>query len=234
MIPAEEEQKTAPPPAPAELSDAEGPARLARFLSHQDPDLRLEAARLLGKMGATAAPAVPALIAVLRDRNLKLRLAATTALGAIGAAAEPAVPALATAMTDSHIIVARLAAQSLSRIGGAAIAALVGLLYSNDCHVRREAAWALGELGPAIRQTTTTATPPPIPASLIDTTPDRRRAITPVIPLSREDIVVDPATISALPSPPIDPIQALTAAMRDNDPKVRAAAAEALQRITSA
>jgi HEAT repeat protein len=186
-------------------------------------------------MGAAAAPAVPALIAVLRDRNLKLRLAATTALGAIGSAAQPAVPALATAMSDSHVIVARLAAQSLSRIGAAAISALVGLLYSNDCHVRREAAWALGELGPAIRQTTATAPPSPIPASLIETTPDRRHAITPVIPLSREDIVIDPATISpALPSAPIDPIQALTSAMKDNDPKVRAAAAEALQRIASA
>src|SRR5262249_22050969 len=55
---------------------------------------RLEAARAIAEMGPAAKDAVPALIAVLKDKNREVRKAAAGALGKIGPAAEPAVPAL--------------------------------------------------------------------------------------------------------------------------------------------
>jgi HEAT repeat protein len=221
MIGASEEQQESAP--------TDGTALLAQFLSDPDDGLRLEAARALGKLGPGAAVAVPGLTAALKERNLKLRLAAATALGSIGAAAAPAIPALAKAMTAAHLVLARLAAQALSRIGRPAVATLVDLLHSRDPYVRREAAWALGEIGPAAVDRA-----PEIPepeSSLADTKPDRRQTLTPVIPLSRQDVVIDwpPAARSNPHSS--DPLAALKGALRDADPKVRAAAQQALRRI---
>lgn len=151
---------------------------LTRFLTDQDPGVRVEAVRglaqygieavpslldiltgadaaaareaaaTLGKIGPSAAAAVPALTAALQGTNLKMRLAAATALGCIGPASEPAIPALGKALQGSHLVLSRLAAQALSRIGRPAVPALVELLQHTDRFVRREAAWALGETGP--------------------------------------------------------------------------------------
>jgi len=222
MIGASEGQQESAPP--------DGTALLARFLSDPDQGMRLEAARALGKLGPAAAVAVPGLTAALKERNLKLRLAAATALGSIGAAAAPAIPVLAMAMTAAHLVLARLAAQALSRIGRPAVATLVDLLHSRDPYVRREAAWALGEIGPAAVDRAPAI--PELPeSSLADTKPERRQVITPVIPLSRQDVVSDwpPAARSSPHSS--DPLAALKGALRDADPKVRAAAQQALRRI---
>jgi HEAT repeat protein len=216
-----------------ESAPEDGTALLAQFLNDPDQGLRLEAARALGKLGPAAVVAVPGLTAALQERNLKLRLAAATALGSIGAAAAPAIPALAAAMTGAHLVLARLAAQALSRIGRPAVPTLVELLQSPDPYIRREAAWALGEIGPAVANLAPIVPELP-PSSLIDTRPERRQAVTPVIPLSRQDLVIDPQAVPPPPPPKAriaDPIEALKAALADVDAKVRVAAQTALRRL---
>jgi HEAT repeat protein len=195
--------------------------------------LRLEAARALGKLGPAAAVAVPALIAALQERNLNLRLAAVSALGGVGAAAAPAIPALAVAMAGVHLVLARLAAQALSRIGLPAVATLVELLQSSDPYVRREATWALGEIGPAVLDTL-----PPFFALCVPRqetqTVQSRNAKTPVIRLLKEEVIAEwtEQRRHSRPRGPLpDPVTALQAALADNDPKVCAAAGRALQRI---
>jgi HEAT repeat protein len=217
-------------------AESNGVGLLARFLSDADPALRLEAARALGKLGPAAAVSVPGLTAALQQRNLKLRLAAATALGSIGAAAAPAIPALAAAMTGAHLVLARLAAQALSRIGRPAVDTLVELLESPDPYVRREAAWALSEIGPGVLKGSCSAPIPSVPTSgnEAETLPEGRHVKTPVIPLRKEEVIAEWRERTLRPprsSPLPDPVTALSAALADVDPRVRAAAAQALQRI---
>jgi len=219
-----------------ESAGENGNPLLAQFLSDPDPALRLEAARALGKLGPAAAVAVPALIVALQERNLKLRLAAVTALGGVGTAAAPAIPALAVAMAGVHLVLARLAAQALSRIGRPAIATLVDLLQSSDSYVRREATWALGEIGPALLDDSSLPPlfPMRMPSKEAETMPESRNVKTPVIPLLKEEVIAEwteqsPQSRRRGPLP--DPVTALKAALADSDPKVCAAADRALQRI---
>jgi HEAT repeat protein len=221
---------------PADSAGAEenGATLLAQFLVDADPALRLEAVRALGKLGPAAAVAVPGLTAALQQRNLKLRLAAATALGSIGAAAAPAMPALAAAVTGAHLVLARLAAQALSRIGSPAVTTLVELLQSPDPYVRREAAWALSEIGPGVLKGCPSAAQPAMSRAEkeAETLPETRHVKTPVIPLRREEVIVEWRDKGLHPPRPLpDPVAALSAALADSDPKVRAAAAQALQRI---
>jgi HEAT repeat protein len=67
---------------------------LQEVLGGQDVTLSVQAAGVLGDIGAGAAAAVPTLVALLDDRDPRLRLAAAHALGRIGPAARAAIPAL--------------------------------------------------------------------------------------------------------------------------------------------
>jgi hypothetical protein len=102
-----------------------------------------------------------ALIGALDSANETLRLRAAYALGRVGAAAvEPLVAQLRASATE-HVSgrrpvdprginpTALPAAQALVAIGGAAVEGLAELLTDRDRHVRRIAAEALGNLGPA-------------------------------------------------------------------------------------
>lgn len=67
---------------------------LVRSLKSTDPDVRLRAAEILGRMGPEAKESVPDLIERLGDDDPRVRKMAIRALGQIGPAAAAAVPAL--------------------------------------------------------------------------------------------------------------------------------------------
>jgi HEAT repeat protein len=96
---------------------------------------RWQAAMAIGEMGAAGALAVPNLVEVLGDPDVRLRRFAAEALGKIGAKAKPAVPAL------------------------------VGLLGDSDYDVRTEAAEALLRIDPAEAVKAGAATPGAVPAN---------------------------------------------------------------------
>jgi HEAT repeat protein len=67
-------------------------------LKASDPTVRIAAAELVGRLDWRATPALPALIATLRDPEPKVRVAAVGALEALGQVSESAVQPLATAL----------------------------------------------------------------------------------------------------------------------------------------
>jgi len=102
------------------------------------------AAAALGEIGA---PAVPGLLAALRNAERWVREAAADTLGRIGA---PAVPGLLAALRDADWRVRRAAAAALGEIGdAAAVPGLLAALGDAEEYVRRAAAAALRNLLPA-------------------------------------------------------------------------------------
>ena len=67
---------------------------LVQALQGGDPQVRLKAVEVLGRMGEGAQEAVPELMRLLNDPDVSVRKAAARALGQIGPAAKDAVPAL--------------------------------------------------------------------------------------------------------------------------------------------
>jgi len=117
------------------------------------------AAYILGTLGPKAAPAVPALHAVLADVNDRneyknneyARSMAAWALGRIGPAAEPEIPFLMETMrtTTHHIAVLRSIAEALGELGPAAKPAvdeLLKVLKNDDEIARVNAAVALWKI----------------------------------------------------------------------------------------
>jgi HEAT repeat protein len=216
-----------------------GPAAVPNLLPALRDDcgaVRREAAADLGRLGPDAAPAVDDLAVLLRDDDVRVRTAATLTLGLMGPAAEAAVPGLIRVLAGPHLILSRLAAQSLSRIGLAAVPSLTGALRSGDKYARREAAWALGEIGPAIANATTLD-------ELAEwrSTAERSAAVPVCAAESHATVMLNLGETVAVPDLPIgeapvfepasDPLGTLAAALRDEDAKVREAASRALRRI---
>jgi esterase/lipase superfamily enzyme/HEAT repeat protein len=85
-------------------------------LSHPHTGVRLEAAKMLGKLGQHAEQAVNPLIAALRDRNPDVRMFAATALGRIGHQPEECLAALTKLLQDDDEHVRFSAEWSLARI----------------------------------------------------------------------------------------------------------------------
>ncbi len=75
-------------------------------------------AKALGNMGASAKPAVPHLIAMLKEFDTRPRVAAATALGSIGWEARTALGALTEALDDEDNRVVRAATAALKKIQG--------------------------------------------------------------------------------------------------------------------
>lgn len=98
-----------------------------------------------------AAPAVPALIPLLKDSDVKVRRAAGLALAAIGLEADKAVPALLVALKDRDEDVVCVAIRALGEIGPKAKAALPSLLdvlqKNQKGAIRWNAIRALGNIG---------------------------------------------------------------------------------------
>jgi HEAT repeat protein len=85
------------------------------------------AAQALGRMGVSGKPALPTLVAFLKDEDLQVRAHAAYALAMMKQNAVPAVAALMDALNDSEWVVRSEAASALGEIGLAAACAVPAL-----------------------------------------------------------------------------------------------------------
>jgi HEAT repeat protein len=118
------------------------PALIASLLDEAARDEAAEALVMIGK------PAIPALIAALKDRDPGRRFCAAAALVMIG---QPALPALITALGDSgsvaSVVINLGEVETLVGIGRPAVPALIAAFKDSAPNVREQAAKALGEIG---------------------------------------------------------------------------------------
>jgi serine/threonine-protein kinase len=184
-------------------------------LGSGDSNVRWRAAEALGNMGGEARPAVPAITALLRDRNEVVRWRAAEALGKVGPEAREAVPALVAALSGPPGLLTTEAAKALGRIGPSgreSVPALARALGNTEVFTRREAAKALVRMG---------ASGAPAVDALIAALRDKDKVVR--AEAARALGRVGPGARAAVP--------ALTAASRDSDDLVRLAATQALELV---
>lgn len=121
---------------------------LVEALWDRDPSVRAEVRRALGRLGPGA---VPALVDGLEsDDLLRLRRRSAAELAALGPAARAAVPALSDALRDEDPVVRYWAATALGRLESRAVAALPALRRAaaddRRAVVRHAAVVALGSV----------------------------------------------------------------------------------------
>ncbi|MBI4601566.1 MAG: HEAT repeat domain-containing protein [Planctomycetes bacterium] len=126
------------------------PSPLNPFPFHdpREANARMHAIGVLSRFGA---PAVPALLDLLQDKDYDFRWYAAKALGRIGPAASAAVPALMEALMSDNTV-GFCSARALGQIGPkaqAAVPALIRALEDPADIVRMKAAHALWMIGPA-------------------------------------------------------------------------------------
>tara|TARA_B100000609_G_scaffold199654_1_gene205538 strand:- start:6654 stop:10106 length:3453 start_codon:yes stop_codon:yes gene_type:complete len=97
----------------------EAATSLTPLLLENDPYLRRDTLRLLGRLRGDASETVPQMIQALSDQHRQVRIAAARALGFLGAAAKDASSALEGLRTDRSRTLRRAAARSLSLIQAA-------------------------------------------------------------------------------------------------------------------
>ncbi len=132
--------------------------------SKLDSETRWNAARTIGKIGAKAASAVPALVAVLQDPAATIREHAAEALGDIGPPAAEAVKPLASVLNDPAPRVRRDAVRSLGQIGPPArtvVSEIQALLKDKEEIVREAARTTLQTIAPETLPAKTPAVKPP-------------------------------------------------------------------------
>jgi HEAT repeat protein len=195
----------------------EGVPVLADALRDRDTDVRITAAAALGKFGRAARPAVPALSDALKDSNAEVRAYAAAALHHIGPEAKPAVGALLEALSNSDPTRRAHAAYALSGMGSEAreaAAALRKALDDPDGEVRLFAARAVWAGDPRIDEV--------LPV------------VTRVLNEQRHDPVLRSqaaAFLGSLGPPAHKAIPDLFEALHEEDPRIRASAAQACGEI---
>ena len=223
----------APPVVPNAL------ARLSRQMFDGSDTDRVRAVRTLGNLGTPARKAVPDLAKVLREGRPELRSAAAKALGQIG---KPAVPVLIEALRDEDGAVRLQTARALGRAGPdakEAVAALIASLKDGRESVRQAAADALGEMGPDAKEAAS-----PLTRLFHDPSPQMRQHAraalgqigpTAVEPLcaalnaDKREVRLDALqTLALFGREAKAAVPSLRQALQDDDPKIRAAAADAL------
>jgi len=147
------------PPDPPKPAPAEGLPALVAKLQAEKPEVRMEAAAAIGRLGPQAKAAAPALLAAFpQEKDPFARRAMIVALGAIGPEARQAAPALVAAVRDGYGNVDDL-------VGFEAMAALVkidpentasgrcviAMLRDKNPEVRSRAAAMVRLLGPAVK-----------------------------------------------------------------------------------
>ena len=141
--------------AAAKYKAAAGPAvpRLTELLRHDDPAVRWQAGRALGKIGEPALSALPELVRQMaNDPDPLVREHAAEALGDIGPSAAAAVPDLAKALKDPAVKVRRDAVRSRGQMGPAAkpvLAEVMALTKDPEEIVRDAAARSARQIDPA-------------------------------------------------------------------------------------
>ena len=129
--------------APAE---AAVPLMINMIRGNDNDSIRYNIISGLGKIGSPSV--IPVLIEALDDDDAYVRRAAIHQLCVIREPISQVVPALMQTLADSDSHVRFLGAIALSKIGEPAIAVLIEGLSDEVDVVRREAAFALGEMGP--------------------------------------------------------------------------------------
>lgn len=124
---------------------------LVSKLRSKDTEARADACEALGKLGAKAKSAVPALeYAVSKDASRFVRRAALQALAEMGPTARSSTAAVLAVFKDNADLRPE-AGKTLARIGGAtAVPSLKGIVdkKTNDAALRIAAATTLGDFGP--------------------------------------------------------------------------------------
>jgi HEAT repeat protein/S1-C subfamily serine protease/DNA-directed RNA polymerase subunit RPC12/RpoP len=166
------------------------------------------------KLGAEVdAGNLPELMRALDSKDTTVRANAARSLGDLGANARPAVGRLLRALHDPDELVRTLALESLNKIGApdrGDVRKLVDALKDKDAEVRAYAAGALGLIGADGRAAVRT---------LLDVLKDTE------VPV-RQKAAVALGKVGGDAKEQVQP--ALTAALQDSEPEVRAAAAEGL------
>lgn len=199
---------------------ARGPAEAAlpalqRSLADPSPIVRAGAARALGALGPSAAPAQAELFAALGDGVTDVRWQSALALWKVDLKAPGAIEPLAAALRSEDPYVRGFAAFGLGNLGpaaSAAVPALVEALARDDGYGRGGAAAALARMGPAAA-----AAVPALREGL--KSPDGDRRWKAARTLGR----IGPAASAAAPD--------LAEALRDPNEHVRRHAARALGRL---
>lgn len=142
--------------------------KLIPLLSNADPEIRANAADVIGGIALPSPAAATALISALNDPSREVRLQVVWALGRVGSASASAVAsALGGALRDAVPWVADEAASSLVRLGTHGVPVLLKALQDPTPAVRERAVRALGRLGPVARphlRAVTSLLEDPVPA----------------------------------------------------------------------
>ena len=157
-VPVQASRLVSPAPQDPTLAGMQGTVeKLAEGLKEEEPRSRRTVVDVLETLGATAAPAAPALVRALSDPDPFVRWAAARTLGKIApAVSNLAVPALAAMLDDADLDLRVAAAAALEHYGKAAATALPDLiraLGASDAEMRVAVIRALGAIGvPDARQ----------------------------------------------------------------------------------
>jgi HEAT repeat protein len=230
--------------------EAHGAGRaLAAALRDEDAEVAAAAATALGNLGPESRAAVPLLIEQQRQKDLMLRRRAVHVLAGLGPAARGAAAVLRECLGDADPVVRRDAARALVSVGPQAtapVSSLIEMLHLTekdlDRHVRAWACLSLGQCGPRAHRAV-----PPLIAALQDGDPNVYAAAVlalggigaPAVPrlvgaLDHLDGRVRAGAARALGAIGAGARRALAdlrAALRDDEPAVCLAAAEALGQI---
>ncbi|WP_375769555.1 HEAT repeat domain-containing protein [Archangium gephyra] len=115
-------------------------------------DVRQEAAKALGNMGAAASAQAPLIANLLEDKDEDLRQKAVEVLVKLGAEAGAQAPLIANLLQHEDPFIRWKAAEALVKLGAAASAQaplIANLLQHEDSRLRWEAVELLGKLGAA-------------------------------------------------------------------------------------
>src|SRR5262245_31042832 len=137
--------RAADPPPLAETIGA-----LVQKLAAQNPTVRLQAIRDLGKLGKAARPAVPALLKTERDKDSAVGRRAAFALAQIGA-----LPELIQGVQDKDVRVRARSIHALAWFGPEAkeaVPVVTAALKDRNDSVRVAAIQTLGEIGPDAKE----------------------------------------------------------------------------------
>ncbi|MEN6449315.1 MAG: HEAT repeat domain-containing protein, partial [Thermoguttaceae bacterium] len=124
--------------------------RLVDSLKHEN--VRRQVIYILGQIGPDAAPATPALVALIGDKDERIAREAVLALAKIGPGAKAAVPSLVAALEQGDNPNAGPIIYALGRIGPDAAAAepvLTGLLGDSNQKLAVASGWALVQIHPS-------------------------------------------------------------------------------------
>ncbi len=228
-----------------------------------------DAAKALGEIGPAAAAAVPELVKALRNCSYgSAREPFVKALGQIGPAATKAVPALRDALRDSDQWVRRCVVTALGQIGAvseiinafrkydslrnskvdmfggvgpAAVPGLIQALWDEHHYIVREAAYALGRIGPAAVEAVPalidalggedTDAQDEVTVALVKIGPAAVPALIDVLRGGGEGVGRAADALGAIGPAAVEAVPALADALRDEDADVRSCVAYALGKI---